>query len=253
MPAGTTCLDNLSLTALTVANMDGESADLTWERPNRIPRNPIKDACIKVINFKSNWKVYAIYREGVEIEQWGHSEQSKHTPDPLAGPWNHWPVGLNPSDGRYAVSHDRITHAAIGGARGVGAFIMYGFTDQAATSLIPLAKSWNRPPTLTNRQGCESRGYRQTERAYILASKASSMSFTLNGSEETPVHNPCFAIENWTSENKSRLAVNGIEMEPGKSFRQGRTRDVDGTMTLVVWVELESVSLVRFAIEVGEG
>ena len=42
--AGTTCLDNLSLTALTVANMDGESAELTWEPPNRVPRNPIKDA-----------------------------------------------------------------------------------------------------------------------------------------------------------------------------------------------------------------
>jgi len=193
--AGTTCLDNLSLTALTVANMDGESADLTWALPNRVPRNPIKDACIKVINFKSNWKVYAIYREGAEIEQWGHSEQSKHTPDPFAGPWNHWPVGLNPSDGRYAVSHDRITHAAIGGARGVGPFIMYGFTDRAATSLIPLARSWNRPPTLKHLNGCENSEYRQTERAYRLVAKASSLSFVLDGSQERPIYNPCFVIE----------------------------------------------------------
>lgn len=249
--AGTTCLDNLSLTALTVANMDGESADLTWEPPNRVPRNPIKDACIKVINFKSNWKVYAIYREGAEIGQWGHSEQSKHTPDPFAGPWNHWPVGLNPSDGRYAVSHDRVTHAAIGGAGGVGAFIMYGFTDQGATSLIPLARSWNHPPKLKSLNGCESSGYNQTERAYRLAAKASSMSFALDGSEETPIHNPCLVIEKWTSKNKIRLVVNGIEMESGKSFRQGITRDTDGTMTLVVWVELESASPVRFAIEDG--
>ncbi len=251
--AGTTCLDNVSLTALTVANLDGESAELTWEPPNHPPDNPIKDACIKVVNFKSDWKVFVIYREGAQIETWGRFEQSKHTPDPFPGPWNHWPVGLNPSDGRYAVSHDRVTHASLGGARRVGNFIMYGFTDKSATSLIPLAKAWNHPPTLTNLEGCESRGYRQTERAYILASKASSMSFTLNGSEETPVYNPCFAIENWTSENKSRLVVNGIEMESGKSFRQGITRDADGTMTLVVWVELESVSPVRFAVEDGEG
>jgi hypothetical protein len=250
---GTTCLDNISLTALTVANLDGKSADLTWAMPNHPPDNPIKDACIKVINFKSYWKVFVIYEEGVQIETWGHFEQSKHTPDPFAGPWNHWPVGLNPSDGRYAVSHDRVTHASLGGARRVGNFIMYGFTDKSATSLIPLAKAWNHPPTLTNLEGCESRGYRQTERAYIIASKASSMSFTLNGSEETPVYNPCFAIENWTSENKSRLVVNGMEMESGKSFRQGITRNVDGTMTLIVWVELESVSLARFAIEDGEG
>jgi hypothetical protein len=250
---GTTCLDNLSLTALTVANLDGKSADLTWKMPNHNPDNPIKDACIKVVNFKSDWKVFAIYREGVQITTWGGGEQSKHTPDPFAGPWNHWPVGLNPSDGRYAVSHDRVTHAALGDARNVGNFIMYGFTDKSATSLIPLAKAWNRPPTLKNLKGCQSSGYKQTQRAYIIASKASSMSFTLNGSEETPVYNPCFVIENWTSENKCRLVVNGKETESGKSFRQGITRNTDGTKTLVVWVELESVSPVRFAVEDGEG
>jgi hypothetical protein len=247
--AGTTCLDNLSLSALTVANLSGESASLTWELPNRVPRNPIKDACIKIVNFKSDWKVFVIYKERAEIEQWGHSEQSKHTPDPFAGPWNHWPVGLNPSDGRYAVSHDRVTSAALGGARHVGNFIMYGFTNKSATSLIPLAKSWNHPPTLTNLKGCESRGYRQTERAYILASKGSSMSFTLNGSEETPVYNPCFVIENWTGKSKSRLVVNETEMESGKSFRQGISRDADGTRMLVLWLQLESISPVRFTVE----
>ncbi|RLG58727.1 MAG: hypothetical protein DRN95_03845 [Candidatus Hydrothermarchaeota archaeon] len=247
--AGTTCLENLSLTALSVANMAGESADLRWEMPNRVPRNPIKDACIKVINFKSNWKVYAIYREGAEIEQWGRSEQSKHTPDPFAGPWNHWPVGLNPSDGRYAVSTDRVTHAAIGGGRRVGSFIMYGFTDKDVTSLIPLAKSWNRPAKLKSLNGCESSGYRQTERAYRLAAKGSSLSFVLDGSAETPIYNPCFVIENWTNEARSRLAVNGKELTPGKSFRQGITRNGDGTKTLVVWIELKSVSPVRFAFE----
>jgi len=246
--AGTTCLDNLSLTALSVANMKGKSADLTWAMPNRVPGNPIKDACIKVINFKSDWKVYVIYREGVEIKQWGQGEQSKHTPDPFAGPWNHWPVGLNPSDGRYAISNDRITHAAIGGARGVGAFVMYGFTDKAVTSLIPLAKSWNRPPNLKGLNGCESSGYRQTERAYRLSAKASSMSFVVDGSEETPIYNLCFVIENWTNETMSRLVVNGKELTPGKSFRQGITRDTDGTRTLVLWLQLESISPVRFTV-----
>jgi len=250
---GTTCLDNVSLTALTVANLDGQTADLSWALPNRIPDNPIKDACIKVINFKSDWKVFAIYREGARFDTWGQFEQSKHTPDPFAGPWNHWPVGLNPSDGRYAVAHDRATHASLGGAEHVGNFIMYGFTDQTATSLIPLAKSWNRPPKLKSVNGCESSGYSQTERAYRLVAKASSVSFALDGSEETPVHNPCFVIEQWTNKNKSRLVVNGKELASGKSFRQGTTRGADGTMTLVVWVELESVSPVRFVVEDREG
>jgi len=249
--AGTTCLDNLSLTALTVANMDGESADLTWEMPNRVPRNPIEDACIKVINFKSKWKVFAIYREDAKIGQWGHSEQSKHTPDPFAGPWNHWPVGLNPSDGRYAVSHDRVTHAAIGGAGAVGPFIMYGFTDEAATSLVPLAKSWNRPPAIKRLNGCESSGYNQVERAYRLTAKASSMSFVLDGLQETPIHNPCFVIQKWTNGNKCRLAVNGKALAPGRSFRQGIIRDTNGTRTLVVWLQLQSTSPVRFTVKVA--
>ena len=36
-------------------------------------------------------------------------------------------------------------------------------------------------------------------------------------------------------------------------LRQGITRNTDGTLTLVVWVELASVSPVRFAVEDGEG
>jgi hypothetical protein len=246
--AGTTCLDNLSLTALTVANLDGEQADLTWALPNRVPRNPIKDACIKVINFKSKWKVYVIYREGTEIEQWGRSEQSKHTPDPFAGPWNHWPVGLNPSDGRYAVAHDRVTHAAIGGARGVGAFVMYGFTDQAITGLIPLAKSWNHPPALKPLQGCEGGAYHQTERAYRLTAQASSLSFALEGSEDTPIYNPCLVIENWTNKHQARLLVNDEPLSPGTSFRQGITRSTDGTRTLVIWLPLTSNSPVTLLV-----
>jgi len=247
--AGTTCLDTLSLTALTVANLDGETADLTWALPNRVPANPIKDACIKVINFKSKWKVYVIYREGAEIQQWGRTEQSKHTPDPFAGPWNHWPVGLNPSDGRYAVAHDRITHAAIGGARGVGPFVMYGFTDQAATHLIPLAKSWNHPAALEHPEGCEGGAYKQSERAYRLTATASTASFDLEGSEDTPIYNPCFVIANWTGKGEARLMIDGKTRTSGKAFRQGITRATDGTQTLVVWLELESKSPVTFTLK----
>ena len=67
------------------------------------------------------------------------------------------------------------------------------------------------------------------------------------------IDNPCLVIGHWTGAHKSRLVLNDVEMEPGKSFRQGLTRDVDGTMTLVVGVEFESVSPVRFVIEDGEG
>jgi hypothetical protein len=128
---------------------------------------------------------------------------------------------------------------------------MYGFTDQAATSLIPLAKSWNRPLLLEKPIGCESSGYIQAERAYRLTAKASSMSFTLEGSKDRPIYNPCFVIKKWTSQNKCRLEVNGKALAPGTSFRQGITRDTDGTRMLVVWLNLQSTSPVGFAVKGG--
>ena len=245
---GTTCLDNMNLRAISVANLKGESADLTWQPPNRVPENPQKDACIKLINFKSKWKIFAIYREGAKIVTWGAKEQSKHTPDPFAGPWNHWPVGLCPSDGRYAVSDDRVTHAALGGAEGKGNVIMYGFTDQPVTSLVPLAKSWNHPPALKVEYGCVSKGYDQKPRAYVLDASEEAISFTLHGSRDTPVFNPCFVITHWNSNAKARVKLNGKPVNPGRSFRQGIVGDNEGKQIMVIWLELKSESDVRISI-----
>jgi len=246
---GTTCLDNVEPAALSVANLRGESADLTWAPPNRVPSNPIKDACIKRINFRSKFKVFAIYKEGAEIETWGASEQSKHTPDPFAGPWNHWPVGLNPSDGRYAVADDRVTHAALGGASRTGKFILYGFTDQAVTSLTSLAKSWNHPPAVAGAAGCESRGYDPSQRAYVLAATGRPISFTLQGSADTPVLNPCFVIEHWDSDSAARVKIDGRAVPPGPRFRHGIARDTGGRRTMVIWLELGSVSPIEVTVE----
>jgi hypothetical protein len=248
---GTTCLDNVELTALTVANLAGETADLTWQPPNRVPNNPIADALVKRINFKSKWKVFAAYRTGAKINQWGGSEQSKHTPDPFAGPWNHWPVGLNPSDGRYAVSDDRVTHAAIGGADNTGSLIMYGFADGSAAAmarLVRLAASWNSPPAIGGAAGCQDNGYDPAQRAYRLAATGGDVSFTLQGSKDSPVYNPCFVISNWHAGRDARVSIAGRTVEPGKALRQGIIRDTDGKPAMVIWLELESASPVKFTV-----
>lgn len=81
----------------------------------------------------------------------GEHEQSKYTDDPFAGPWNHWPTHFVPSDGRFAVAHDRVTHFALGAndaATEYGGLVMYGFTNQSIKNLIPLAKSWRNPPQI---------------------------------------------------------------------------------------------------------
>jgi hypothetical protein len=249
---GTTCLDNMDLTALTVADMDGRSADLTWQLPNRVPANPIEDACIKRINFKSKWKVFAIYQEGARINQWGEQEQSKHTPDPFAGPWNHWPVGLNPSDGRYAVSADRVTHAALGGADRTGSMILHGFTDQPAASLAALAKSWNRPAAVEDVRNGESQGYDRTQRAYVLTATDRPVSLTLRGSKDSPIHNPCFVIGNWDRAAAARVMIDGKEVAPGKALRQGVVRTPTGGTTMILYLDLQSESPARFQIREAE-
>jgi len=250
---GMTCLDDVDLTALSVANLRGESADLTWAPPNNVPANPIKDACIKRINFRSKYKVFVIYKEGAEIETWGALERSKHLPlEPFAGPWNHWPVGLAPSDGRYAVAHDRVTHAALGGANKIGNSVLYGFTDQGVTSLMVLAKSWNYPPAISKTVGCESRGYDQTQRAFVLMATNLPMSFELLGSEKSPIYNPCFVIEHWDSDSAARVMINGQPVSPGPNFRQGIVRDTQGRQTMVIWLELKSFSNTRVRVELAK-
>jgi hypothetical protein len=238
----------MDLTALSVANMNGESRDLTWELPNHVPDNPLKNACIKRLNFKSRCKVFAIYKEGAEITQWGGSEQSKHTTDPFAGPWNHWPVGLNPSDGRYAVSNDRVTHAAIGGADPTGNCILYGFTDQPAASLAVLAKSWNRAPSIKEAKGCKSKGYDPSQMAYVLTAASEPASFTLNGTRDTPIHHPCFVVEHWDGDTASRVTINGKVLQSGKGFRQGVIRDTQGRQSMIIWLDIESTSATEVSI-----
>jgi len=242
---GTTCLDNINLTAMSVANLQGESMDLTWKLPNIVPPNPIKDACIKRINFKSLWKVFTVYQLGVRMNTWGTGEQSKHTPDPFAGPWNHWPVGLNPSDGRYAVSDDRVTHAALGGARGTGELILYGFTQKPVAKLAAIARSWNKAPAIVAVKGCESNGYDRSQRAYKLTATAKSFSFTLQGSADSPVVNPCFVISNWNTGAVCNIKVNGKELKPGKAFRQGIVHDTEGKPVMIIYLKLESSAAVQ--------
>jgi hypothetical protein len=237
---GTTCLDNIELTAISVANTRGESRDVTWRPPNHVPPNPLADACIKRINFKSDWKVFAIHPEGVRFGTWGAGEQSKHTPDPFAGPWNHWPVGLNPSDGRFAVSTDRVTHAALGAADHSGEFILYGFTRKPAGDLAALARSWHHPPPVDMAAGCEAHGYAQSRRAYQLASTGGPLSFTLRGSRESPVVNPCFEIADWSAGPRCRVRVGGRDLPPGKTFRQGLVHDTHGKPMMVVFLEMEA-------------
>ncbi len=247
---GEAALDVVDIQAMTLANLKGETFKMKWKKPNIIPKNKLEDACIQYLNSKSDYHVFAIYQGG-ELGAWGTHEQSKYTDDPFAGPWNHWPISFVPSDGRFAVAHDRVTHFALGAndaAPEYGSMVLYGFTNQDITMLVPLAKSWKNPPQVTAVDGLESFGYDKDQRAFVFKSLGQSMSFTINASDYQALVNPCFVIQKWSSDKKAGLKINGSSLKKGATFRQGIVRDTDGTQTLVIWLEEKAYKPVSFEI-----
>ena len=237
---GESALDVVHLQALSMANRKGETADLTWSLPNIMPENPIEDADIELINTKSEYKVFLAF-QGACFTPWGAEEQSRYTADPFAGPWNHWPMHLVPSDGRYAVDNDRVTHFALAAndcAPEYGSLILYGFTDQKIDAIVPHARSWQTPPAVVGTSGAESKGYNKVHKSFDFRAGGGDISFSIDASEESPVINPCFMVQNWGSEALAKLSINGETIEAGPNLRQGIIRDVDGTLCLLIWTEV---------------
>lgn len=245
---GETALDVVDLQAMTLANLDGEVFEMHWAKPNRIPVNELEDASIQYLNSKSEYHVFAVYQGG-ELGAWGTHEQSRYTDDPFAGPWNHWPIYFVPSDGRFAVAHDRVTHFALGAndeTPEYGSIVMYGFTNEDITTLVPAARSWRNPPRITATRGLEAFGYDKDQKAFIFEARAATMSFTIETSGRQPVVNPCLVIKNWGKDDMAQLKVNGRQLEPGDLFRQGIIRDTDGSRTLIVWLETVAAERINF-------
>jgi hypothetical protein len=74
---------------------------------------------------------------------------------------------------------------------------------------------WLEPATVKKVKGADCAGYDQAQRAYIFTLDESVVSFTLNGSEKSPIENPCFVIKNWDSDQKAKLKVNGDSQSIG--------------------------------------
>lgn len=244
---GETPLDVVNLQAMTLANLKGETRELTWTLPNGIPKNTLPDAKIEVLNSKSEHKVFAMFQGGF-INPWGANEQSKYIADPFPGPWNHWPMHLTPSDGRFAVATDRVTHFALGANDASvksGSMVLYGFTRQPAASLVPLARSWNQPPEMIALSGCKVTGYRKESRDFLLVAEKEALSVRIAATEESPLVNPCFTIRNWGHHGAAQVKAQGAGV---KAVRQGVMLDADGTKTMLVWLELAATADVTVTI-----
>ena len=230
--AGSTPEDQIHLQALTVANLDGEINKMDWS--NGVPENELDDANISIVNFKSEYKVMVIYPEGDEIGAWGHRERA--TKDTyFAGPWNHWPVGQLPNDGRYAMRTDRVTHSALGGA-GPRDKAIYGFTNKDISELVALARFWNRSPNVEINKGAKNAEFKMSEKAYVMEFIGDDLEFEIEATKESPLVNPAFVIENWNG-NDVNVTVDNKKVPIDKNCRVG-FRTTESGNDLVLWLRI---------------
>jgi len=246
---GTTPEDNIELKAMTIANIEGDVQEMDWT--NGIPKSQIDHPTIAKINFKSEYKVMVIFPKEVDgINAWGDIERA--TPEThFAGPWNHWPVGQMPNDGRYAMYADRITHSALGGSN-PGNMAIYGFTNDNIELLIPVDKSWNYAPDLINIKRAKSSGYEREQKAFPILALAPDFSFIIDATEDSPIQNPCFVIDNWNTKNKAIIKINGKAVKESKSFRQGICLNETGREKFIIWLNIKASSPITIKISGAE-
>ena len=235
----------------TASGYDTGARSSSTSRPSNVLSSSgrLRDATIQYLNTRSEWKVYAIYPEP-GIGTWGNFEQSKYTDDPFAGPWNHWPISLVPSDGRFAVFHDRVTHFAVGtGDSGEESIIHYGFTNQEIISLVPPARYWQEPPKVSGVSGvsgAEYLGYLKDQKAYHFRKGSGSLSFSIQASEASPLVNPCMVVGHAGPEPPV-VTMNGKELT-GKELRTGFERDTSGKLQWVIWIPMSSTTETEFEV-----
>lgn len=231
---GTKPEDNVELEACTLFNQEGKSKTYSWE--SGFPKFDLEQANIQLINLKSEYKPFIVLREKGSFKVFNGEVRPEYSHFPW---WNHWPVAQISSDGRYANASDQAAHSSLSWGNPEGEAALYGMTNQAETMLVNLARSWNNPPEVSlNSPGYENKGYDYTQRAFVFKTEkpGNSLDLIFNASAESPLFNPAFVIRNWDGSDV-KLFVDQVEIPRGKNFRYGMEYDVEGHISLIVWIK----------------
>jgi len=259
-PPGTRPEDNVVPESITIANMDGQTEQWDYSSSRTVRKSaPISgQKNLVYLNLRSKYKHFNIGQTGsfwVPYSQWESMQLAPGFSHYNA--WSHYPVGLLPSDGTVATGRDRTSSSCLGTLNGLHhrlgdgrmeAYNIYGLTDLPAAELKSLNRSWNSPPAIVDLNGGRSTGYDQRQKAYVMTRESERLSFGLNGSEESPILNPCFVIRGWGGPSPARLKIGGQDRAPGPDFRQGIIRDTDGTETMVIWIRQRSFQPLKYEI-----
>jgi hypothetical protein len=240
--------DNLQPDALTLANMNGETATISWKTPPPREVSSPSNPNVQVVNMRSEWKPFQIVSP-VKSSVTLYTGEVTYS---MFEWWNHWPVAQVRSSGISAVAPDRPSHSSLSHLhwepyaqtdQTMSKIMLHGLTTKSASELVPLAKSWLHPPKAElSGQGFRSEGYDPTQRAFIIVresgSHAARVRYQLDSSADSPIINPAFVIKNW-GEREAKVSINGKPTVGGGSFRYGLVPTLEGT-DLIVWLQTQS-------------
>lgn len=269
---GQNAVDILEYDALTLLNLEGDSHTYSWPdddtvdtRPRRNmavdpsmvrniqPENPV----IQVVNMRSEADPFVILEPGNRPRVYVGRVRDELVNFPA---YNHWPVCQASSDGRFAQAADRASSFSISqnypphhqeDAKTRWVAMLYGATFGEPVDLVPLARSWARPPELRVVSGAaENLGYDVSQRAYLFGRSADSdwsdLSLELLATPESPLVNASLIFEGW-GDAGVEASIDGERLESGTNFRTAYRKTLEGT-DLLLWLERSSTEPVRIEI-----
>lgn len=231
-----------------VADYEGaRGKQLFVEDPSKPPYGPFKwgntkPYTIQQYNFKSVNKPFICFEPGNKMNL-RHNRLSSY--DKARG-CNHFPVGQARCDGRTTRMADRPSHATsfpisdpVLHEEGDRFYwcALYGMNSMDMDGLVKLGRSWAYAPELSIEDAAvKYDGYDRSRRCYQLestASKPQAISFTLSGSEDSPIINPAFSVRNWNADS-ARVLVDGKEF---KDCEVGVHHKLEGDdLTVFLWL-----------------
>jgi hypothetical protein len=248
---GTRPEDNISDDALTLANMNGETATYTWPRSVKQLEKPANPN-IQIVNLKSEWKPFQIVNPNKSYMTAYTGEKTYS----LFEWWNHWPVAQIVSSGISAVAPDRASHSSLSHiywepyaqtSDSMTKIMLHGLTNGQPAGLVQLARSWISPPKVDLRgSDYKSEGYDPTQRAYVFTqtNAGRELSFAVDAESNSPLSDPVVVIKNW-GQDEAGLRIDGHQVPWSADARHGYEETLAGT-DLVIWMKLQSAKTVRF-------
>ena len=256
---GTRPEDNINWDALTLENMQGQTAIYSWHpKPPGIFSRPIgpskadkpEGANIQIVNLKSKWKPFQIVSPLHSRFNIYNGEKTYFSFEC----WNHWPVAQIISSGRPCLADDRASHSSLSHVYWDDysktqtfetKILLDGLTPDAASEILPLAKSWLSPPSMdVSGAGYTGQGYDPSQRAFVVVRTPDAppavLRVRLEASAASPIFDPAIVVKNWEG-NRVELKIGGKVVAWSGDNRHGFVQTLTGT-DLVVWLRRKSVT-----------